>query len=146
MLNHRNTPDSITRLRRRREGLTLVEIMVVIAILGVLMAVLGGSMLGALDSSNVDATRLSMSKVDQALQIYAARHNGRYPTTSEGLEAASRFMSDSQVPEDAWGNPFLYVSPAVSGDAPYELISLGKDGQEGGEGYAEDLSSIKKDS
>ena len=62
-----------TLVRRGREGLTLVEIMVVIAILGVLMTVLGGSLLGALDDANVDATKLTMNRVDQALQIYASR-------------------------------------------------------------------------
>jgi general secretion pathway protein G len=141
MLRPLHPPRSHTR--RRRAGLTLIEIMVVIAILGVLMTVLGGAMLGTLDSANVDATRLTMSKIDQALQIYAARHGGRYPTGSEGLEVAARFMADGKVPTDAWGNPFLYISPAVSGAAPYEVISLGKDGAESGEGYAADLSSLR---
>lgn len=127
--------------RRRREGLTLVEIMVVIAILGVLMATLGTSMLGAVGTSNVDMTRLQMGKLEQAVNIYAARHRSRYPTTSEGLDAAKAFMSDGVVPTDAWGNPFLYMSPAQDSDAPYEIISLGEGGEPGGEGEAADLST-----
>ena len=133
------------RRKRRREGLTLVEIMVVIAILGVLMAVLGGSLLGALDDANVDATKLTMGKIDQALQIYAAKHKGKFPSTSDGLEAAAKYMPDAKVPTDAWGNEFQYFSPASSSDAPYEIVSLGKDGQEGGTDSDADISSAKSD-
>lgn len=130
-----------TLRRRRRAGLTLVEIMVVIAILGVLMTVLGGSLLGALDDSNVSATKLTMGKIDQALQIYAAKHKGKYPSTSEGLAAAAKYMSDGKVPQDAWGNDFQYFSPGTNSSAPYELVSLGKDGQEGGEDSNADIQS-----
>ena len=134
------TPKTARKLmaRRRREGLTLVEIMVVIAILGVLMAVLGGNLLGALDDANVDATKLTMGKIDQALQIYAAKHKGKYPSTSQGLEAAAKYMPDSKVPQDAWGNEFQYVTPGPNGQK-FDLISLGEDGQQGGTGNAEDI-------
>ena len=130
-----------TLVRRGREGLTLVEIMVVIAILGVLMTVLGGSLLGALDDANVDATKLTMNRVDQALQIYASRNRGKFPSTSEGLSAAARHMTDGAVPKDAWGNDFQYFSPGSNSSAPYELISLGKDGESGGEDTSADIQS-----
>jgi general secretion pathway protein G len=115
--------------------------MVVIAILGVLMTVLGGSLLGALDDANVDATKLTMGKVDQALQIYAAKHRGKYPSTSDGLEAASKYMPDGKVPQDAWGFEFQYSSPGTNSSAPYELLSLGKDGESGGEDSEADIQS-----
>ncbi len=120
-----------TLSRRSRKGLTLVEIMVVMAILGVLMTVLGGSLLGFLDDANVDATRLTMGKVGQGLQVYAAKHKGKYPTTSQGMEAAAKYMPDGKVPQDAWGNDMIYFSPATHSDAPFEIISVGKDGSEG---------------
>lgn len=141
------TPRNARKLmaRRHREGLTLVEIMVVIAILGVLMTVLGGSLLGALDDANVDATKLTMGKIDQALQIYAAKHKGKYPSTSDGLEAAAKYMPDSKVPQDAWGNDFQYFSPGTSSGNPYELVSLGKDGESGGDDAAADIQSWNLD-
>jgi general secretion pathway protein G len=126
-------PDRSALLRGARQGLTLVEIMVVMAILGVLMAVLGGSLLGYLDSANVDATKLTIGKMDQALQVYAAKHRGKYPSTSEGLEAAAKYMPDGKVPQDAWGQDFQYFSPSTHSDAPYDILSVGKDGQEGSE-------------
>lgn len=118
-------------VRAARKGLTLVEIMVVMAILGVLMAVLGGSLLGYLDDANVDATKLTMGKVDQGLQVYAAKHKGKYPTTSQGLSAAAKYMPDGKVPQDAWGQDFEYFSPGTHSDAPYDILSVGKDGQSG---------------
>ena len=123
--------DRKSLMRSARQGLTLVEIMVVMAILGVLMAVLGGSMLGYLDTANEDATRLAMGRVDQALQVYAAKHKGKYPSTSDGLEVAAKYMSDSKVPQDAWGQDFQYFSPGSHSESPYDILSVGKDGQEG---------------
>lgn len=130
-------------LRRHREGLTLVEIMVVIAILGVLMAVLGGGMLNAVEDANVQTTRLTIGRAQQALEMYAARHRGRFPSSSEGLSAATTFLPDGEVPRDAWGNAFQYLRPASNGDAPYEIISYGRDGEPGGEGFDRDLSSAQ---
>jgi general secretion pathway protein G len=66
--------------------------MVVIAILGTLMAIIGSSVIGQLDNANVDATKLQMQKVDQTLQMYAAKHKGKFPSTSEGLEAAAEVV------------------------------------------------------
>ena len=125
--------DSKALMRSAREGLTLVEIMVVMAILGVLMAVLGGSLLGYLDDANADATKLTIGKIDGALQVYAAKHKGKFPSTSQGLEAAAKYMPDGQVPTDAWGQDFQYYSPGTHSSAAYDILSVGKDGQEGTE-------------
>jgi len=132
-----------TRNLRRslRRGLTLVEIMVVMAILGVLMTVLGGAFMGMLDDGNVEATKLGIGKVEQALNVYAIKNRGKYPSTADGLEAAERYFGDGQVPVDAWGNPFQYYSPGTRSDADYEVISLGKDGEEGGEDADADINS-----
>jgi type II secretion system protein G len=136
------------RTRRRHlsrtadeRGLTLVEIMVVIAILGMLMSVVAVSVMGALDQANVDVTKLTIKKAEQNLQLYAAKHKGRFPSTSDGLEAAAKYFPDNKVPVDAWGNEFQYFSPGTHGDHPYEIISLGKDGQEGGEDQDADIES-----
>ena len=135
-LNH-----SAARLRHAERGLTLVEIMVVIAILGTLMTIVGVNVVSKLDEANVDASKLQMKKIEADLQLYAAKHKGKFPTTSQGLEAASKYFPDNRVPTDAWGNEFQYYSPGTHSSAPFELISLGKDGQEGGEDSNADIQS-----
>ena len=130
-----------TSVRATKRGMSLIEIVVVLAILGILATIIGGSMLGALDSSNQDATRLAISRVQSALDMYAAKHKGKYPSTSDGLSAAKTLMPNSEVPTDAWGNEMVYLNPAQGCDAKYEVKSLGKDGKEGGSEFDTDISS-----
>ncbi len=124
-----------------RAGLTLVEIMVVIAILGTLMAIVGVNIVNQMQEANVETTKLQIKQIEQNLAMYAAKHKGKFPSTSDGLEAAAKYFPDSRVPTDSWGNPFQYYSPGTNGDHDYEIISLGKDGQEGGEDYDADIKS-----
>ena len=84
-------------------------------------------------------SRSSASK--RGLIAYSAKHKGKYPKTSEGLEAASKYFQNNQAPTDAWGNAFQYYSPGTQSDNAYEIISLGKDGQEGGDGANADIKS-----
>jgi len=130
-----------TKVLASRRGLTLVEIMVVIAILGTLMTVLAVGLTGVLDDSNVDATKLQMKRVEQSLQMYAAKNKGKYPSTSDGLSAAKKYFPNEEIPVDAWGNDFQYFSPGSRSGNEYELISLGKDGAEGGEDANADIQS-----
>ena len=131
--------------RRREKGLTLVEIMVVMAILGTIMAIVAVNVIGKMDDANVQATRLAMKKVEGDLALYAAKKKGRYPSTSDGLEAAAKYFPKNRVPTDAWGSEFQYFSPASNCDNPFELISYGKDGSQGGEDANADLSSCDED-
>jgi general secretion pathway protein G len=124
-----------------QRGMSLVEIMVVIAIIGVLMTVVAVNVLGALDRANADATKIQIKKIDEVLTMYAAKHKGKFPGTSEGLAAAKKYFPNSEVPTDAWGNSFQYYSPGTHGDNQYELVSLGKDGREGGEDANSDIKS-----
>jgi len=124
---------------RSNRGMSLIEIVVVLAILGILATVIGGSMLGALDSANQDTTRLAITRIESALQTYAARHKGKFPKTSDGLGVAKSDMPNGEVPTDAWGNEFVYVNPGSCGK--YEIKSLGKDGKEGGDEFDSDISS-----
>ncbi|MCB9742760.1 MAG: type II secretion system major pseudopilin GspG [Alphaproteobacteria bacterium] len=130
-----------------QRGMTLVEIMVVIAILGTLMSVIAFGAIGALDDGNIETTKIQMKQIESALQLYAAKNKGKFPTTSEGLEAAKKHFPDGSVPKDSWGNSFLYFSPGSNSSAPYEIISLGKDGVEGGEDANADIQSwtLKED-
>ena len=129
-----------------RRGMTLVEIMVVITIIVGLMSVMAVQVLGALQEANVDTTKIKIRQVEQALQMYAIKHKGRFPSTSEGLAAASKYMPNpGEVPTDEWDNDFQYFSPGTHGDSPYEIVSLGRDGKEGGDSYDADIKSWDMD-
>ncbi len=138
---HRHGHLATAASRQAERGLTLVEIMVVIAILGTLMAIVGVNVVNQMQEANVETTKLQITRMEQNLAMYAAKHKGKFPTTSEGLDAAAKYFQDSQVPSDSWGNPFQYYSPGTHGDHDYEIISLGRDGQEGGEDYDADINS-----
>ncbi len=134
------------RASRDRRGMTLVEIMVVITIIVSLMAVLSVTVLSRLADAQRDQTKIQIRQVEQGLQMYAMRHKGRFPTTSDGLEAAAKYMPKTgEVPKDAWGNDFQYFSPGTHGENEYEIISLGRDGKEGGEDADADIHSWNLD-
>jgi len=129
----------------RRLGMTLVEIMISLSIIGIVMSVLVVNVVGFLDQANQDATKITMRNLDQALTTYSAKHKNKYPSTSEGIAAAKQFLTNEEVPTDAWGNQFLYFSPGTHGSHPYEIVSLGKDGAEGGDGMSADIKSWEMD-
>jgi general secretion pathway protein G len=119
---------------RRRRGMSLVEVMVVIAIILTLMSVIAIGVWGIFSDSQVDTTRLTMTRVNERLEIYMLRKK-KAPSSSEGL---GQVFGNEPVPKDSWNNDFVYLSPGPGGE-PYDLISLGSDGQEGGTGNAEDI-------
>lgn len=133
--------------RKAQKGLTLIEIMVVVAILGLLAAMIVPNVIGQGEQARVDLAKSNMASIASALDMFRL-HNSRYPTTEEGLRGLverpgnARSWPDggylSRIPEDPWGNPYVYISPGTSG--PYDLISLGADGVEGGEGSNADLN------
>lgn len=132
--------------RNSRAGMTLVEIMVVITIIITLMSVMAVVVLGRLDDANADMTRIRIGQLEQALQMYAVKHKGKYPSTSQGLSAADKYMpTPGEVPTDSWGNEFQYFSPGTHGSSDYEIVSLGKDGKEGGEDAGSDIQSWNLD-
>lgn len=142
--------------RRKREqsrGMTLIEILVVLVLLSVIMTVVAGNYIGRGEKAKADAAKIEMGQISQTLDLYKLEI-GRYPTTQEGLQALiaapagvtnwnGPYWKRSSVPKDPWGNEYKYFSPAQSG-APYEIISLGADGKEGGEGPNKDLSSLQQ--
>lgn len=126
---------STTRVASQR-GLTLAEIIVVIALLSVVAAILFGSLGGILNESKADAASLSIKQLEQSLETYKIRpkNGNKYP---KSLEDASKFMKNQKVPMDPWGQPFVYSTSSSCGK-PYEIISIGADGQRGGD---DDISS-----
>jgi general secretion pathway protein G len=136
-------------LRRSDAGFTLVEILVVITIIGLIMAIVGPRVLNYLGESKVKAAKIQIESFSSALDLYYL-DMGRYPGSSDGLTALVQrpgsaqewngpYLKGGVVPNDPWGHAYVYRSPVEH--APYEIVSFGSDGQEGGTGTAADISS-----
>ena len=125
--------------RTSQAGFSLVEMLVVLAIVGLLVGLVGPRVLGYLADSKVKTARIQIDSTAAALDLFYL-DSSRYPTTSEGLNALVQkpgsastwngpYMKGGQVPKDPWGNPYIYRSPGQHGT--YDLYSLGPDGREG---------------
>ena len=120
----------------RPHGLTLIEIMVVIVILGILAAMVGTNALGILFGSKIDVSKTQIANFKQSLEAFAVK-TGTYPDTGEGLQVMVNPGSGLQpfmesIPDDPWNNPYQYRSPGNDGRA-FDIWSYGPDGQEGTE-------------
>ncbi len=144
-----NSTYKVMRRQYRGEGgFTLVEMLVVITIIGLIMALVGPRVLSYLGESKTKAAKIQVESFSSALDLYYL-DLGRYPSSNEGLGALVHapsapgwngpYLRGGLLPNDPWGHPYVYRAP---GDrAPYTIISLGSDGQEGGSGTAADIVS-----
>lgn len=125
----------------RSTGFTLMEVLLVLATMGMIMAMVMPHVLGRQQHASIDATRVSVEGLTQALRLYSLDHRGRFPNSSEGLsvlieppgsvDARWRRPYLDLVPKDAWGNKFLYLSPGVKNPNTFDLSSAGPDGVRG---------------
>lgn len=132
-----------------QQGFTLVEMLVVITIIGLIMGLIGPRVLNYLSESKVKAAKIQLQSFAGALDLFHL-DAGRFPSTSEGLSALMQrtpgvaawngpYLKGNSLPNDPWNHPYMYRAP---GDrAPYEILSYGSDGQEGGSGIAADIST-----
>jgi general secretion pathway protein G len=135
------------RDRAGEQGFTLVEMLVVITIIGLIMGLIGPRVLNYLSESKVKAAKIQMQSFASALDLYNL-DTGRYPSSAEGLAALVQpttgvawngpYLKGAALPNDPWNHPYIYRVPGERG--PYDILSLGSDGQEGGSGTAADLS------
>jgi general secretion pathway protein G len=142
---------------RGAAGFTFIEIMVVVAILAILAALVVPRIMGRTDDAKRTAAKVQIRNIEGALQLYKL-DNGVYPTTEQGLKALIEKPSVGVVPkkwklggylpklpEDPWGNPYKYLSPAPAQKGDYEIMSLGTDGEVGGEGVNADITNWNLD-
>ncbi|HEY8242316.1 MAG: type II secretion system major pseudopilin GspG [Vicinamibacteria bacterium] len=137
------------KLPLAQHGMTLIEILVVLVLIGIVMGILGGNFIGRGEKAKADAAKIEIAQIGQALDLYKLE-TGRYPTSSEGLQALvaapagatnwnGPYWKKSSIPKDPWGNDYRYSSPGQKG--AYDILSMGADGKEGGEGTNKDISS-----
>lgn len=135
------------RARHGTSGFTLIELMVVIAIIAGLATLVGVNLLGALGKSDVTNAQAQISLFKTAMMSYRIAHK-KFPSSAEGLNAlisnekGRSFLDAKQVPSDPWGNPYIYTS---EGGSSYIIVSYGADGVPGGTGEDADISSDNLD-
>lgn len=132
---------------KKAKGFTLLELLVVIVIIGLLAAYVGPKYFSQLGKAEVTSAKAQIEAFEKALDAYRL-DVGRYPSTEEGLNALVTAPAtagtkwngpylNKVVPQDPWGRPYQYKAPGAK--AEFEIISLGKDGQPGGEGQNADI-------
>ena len=138
-----------TLRRSLQAGFTLIELMVVLVIIGVLAALIVPNVLDRADDARVMAARTDVNNLMQAIKLYKL-DNQRTPTAEQGLQALIAKPTTGPIPSnwkpyleklpnDPWGRPYQYLNPGIKGEV--DVMSLGADGQAGGEGNNSDLGS-----
>jgi general secretion pathway protein G len=142
-------------MHSRSRGFTLIEIMVVVVILAVLGALVVPKILENVDKARVTRARSDIQAIETALDLYRL-DNFKYPTSEQGLQALVTQPADPTIanyrsggylkslPVDPWNNLYQYTSPGADG-REYEIVSYGRDGKPGGEGYDADIDTATMD-
>lgn len=136
------------RMPTRLRGFTLLELLVVVAIIALLVGYVAPRYFSQVGKSEVSLARAQIDALEKALDQYRL-DTGRYPSTEQGLAALQSQPANEQkwngpymrkaIPPDPWGQPYRYQSPGSHGE--FDLYSYGKDGQSGGEGEAADIGN-----
>jgi len=140
----------IRRTRKHTGGFTLMELLVVLAILGLLMSLVGPQVLNQLGGAKTKTAGIQIKDLEQALEMYKL-DVGRFPSTSEGLEALVKKPGNatgwngpylkSDVPQDPWNNDYQYKYPGEKGEL--DIFTYGANGSPGGDGEDADVGNWK---
>lgn len=132
-------------------GFTLIELLIVITIISILGALIVPKIMGRPDEARIIAAKQDIAAISQALKLYRL-DNMRYPSTEQGLQALVKKPTVApeplnwkgngyleRLPNDPWGHPYQYLQPGLHGEI--DVMSLGADGEQGGEGNDADIGS-----
>jgi len=138
------------RRRPGRAGFSLLEIMIVMSIIGLLIAMVGPSLIRQRGKAETRAAAIQIEELGKSLDLFRL-DVGRYPTSQEGLAALLQkpsgvdrwdgpYLNKKAIPIDPWSRPYYYRAPGEGG-RPYDLLSYGADGAPGGDGDNRDITS-----
>jgi general secretion pathway protein G len=145
-----NTKRDTQAKRRRERGYSLLEVLIVLTIIALIAALVGPRLMMQLDRSKQTAARVQVRSISAAIETMRL-DLGRYPTNEEGIallnappqnDDADLWRGpylDGETPVDPWGAAYVYEAPQADFERP-RVISLGSDGEVGGEGLAEDIA------
>jgi general secretion pathway protein G len=131
-MDERKKPTTRRRGGKSRRGLTLIEILVVVTILGLIAGIVGITVANQLEEAKIDTANVQMKNVGDALELYKIKFN-RYPNTAEGLQALVKPPEGKKplmetVPKDPWDAEYIFVSPGQHNPSKFDLQSKGPDG------------------
>jgi general secretion pathway protein G len=156
--NQDDTPPAEVVARRRRRrlkgkgGYSLMEILIVLTIIAMLVGLAGPQLMNLRSGANAKAAGVEAKALKTGLDTMSL-DIGRYPTQAEGLSLLIQspgdgvanwrgpYISSATVPNDPWGNPYIYAPPDQNGGSEPKVMSLGHDGKPGGTGNDADISS-----
>ena len=134
-----------------KKGFTLLELLIVIVILGLLVSLVSINFLPTLSNAYVEVAKQDIARLQQALVMFKISE-GSYPTQEQGLSSLKENPGNlkrpgkypsggyiNKLPKDPWGNDYVYIYPGQYGE--FDIISLGADGQPGGEGENADIGN-----
>ncbi|MCP3925977.1 MAG: type II secretion system major pseudopilin GspG [Desulfobacterales bacterium] len=144
---------NIRKLLKSNKGFSIIELMVVVVIIGILATTILPKIIGKSDEARVAKVKADIKSLETALDMYKL-DNGMYPDTEQGLNALvqlpetgvlpkkwnkSGYLTKPVIPNDAWDNKYIYISPGTKGD--YDLMSYGADKMQGGEDFNKDITN-----
>ncbi len=138
---------------QKQRGFSLMEILIALVIIGILGAFVLQNFGGEVTKAKYTKLKADFQTIESALMRYY-NDNGFYPTSEQGLQALTSKPETNPEPrsypkggyvsklqKDPWNNDYLYLSPAEYGEGDFEIISLGADGQEGGQDQSTDIAN-----
>lgn len=144
-----NDQDKARAIRASERGYSLLELLVVLAIMGLIIAIAAPRVIGYFEASKAKTAKIEISNISAALDMYYLA-NGSYPTEAQGLKALVErpdgvetwdgpYLNRTGEVNDPWGKAYLYKQPGQHGK--FDVMSLGADGKEGGDSENRDIGS-----